>query len=71
MTDLNESLVRELRDQLNAEKESREQLLEELRSHRSPPPEPSAHQRLTAAYEERAAQESAAGAKDGGEAEDG
>lgn len=68
MPDLDDDLVKELREQLDAEKEAREELIEELRASRKPEPEEAIPPavRSARAYEENAKKRRKAGEKEGG-----
>lgn len=65
MPDIDDDLVKGLREQLDAEKQAREELIEELRASRKqvPEPEPTPMERMRGYYE-KAAKEKAA-KKDG------
>jgi hypothetical protein len=70
MPELDEDLVKELREQLDAEKKERDELIEELRSSRKPEPEPEAKpspsERLSGYYK-KAAEERRKKAEGGGD----
>lgn len=56
MPELDEDLVKELREQLDAEKKEREELIEELRAGRKAEPEgePTGPERIRSYYKEKA-----------------
>lgn len=70
MAELDEDLVKELREQLDEEKKAREELVEELRASRQPEPEPeepTGKERIRRGYDQADERRKAKGKEKGGD----